>query len=65
MKLPGEIALENAIHTGARLKKKIKELELKFSNDLDENKKVVKKIRSGKKNFTVSNQKKEGEKRSF
>jgi hypothetical protein len=39
MKSHGEIALENAINTGARLTKKIKELELKFSNDHDENKK--------------------------
>jgi hypothetical protein len=58
MKSHGEIALENAINTGARLTKKIKELELKFSNDHDENKKQVKKIGSRKKGFIVAKHKK-------
>jgi hypothetical protein len=51
MKSHGEIALENAINTGARLMKKIKELELKFSNDHDENKKQVKKDWEQKERF--------------
>jgi hypothetical protein len=57
-KFPGEIALANAIHTGARLTKKINELELKFSNDHDENKKLVKKVGSRKKSLIIAKPKK-------
>jgi hypothetical protein len=57
-KSPGEIALENASNTGGRLMKKIKELELKFSNDHDENRKQVKKIGSKTKGFIIAKHKK-------